>query len=101
MPNNRIVNYRPRHGSVSGALIQGAEFAYRNRKAINDMTQYVKKRVTGQKRKRPTPSGRTGQQPPTAYAGGNDFTRRKSKFSRTRRPKTNAQKINMNKMMIK
>eukprot|EP00955_Chlamydomonas_euryale_P043773 352708-Chlamydomonas_euryale.AAC.2 len=96
--NNQIVRRRARPMGLAGAAMQGAALAYRNRGALWEAGQKLA-RYTG-KRRRTNPTW-TGQQPPTVYAGGNDISVRKSTYSRTRRPKTNVQKINMNMMMIK
>jgi len=99
-----MIQARQRRNNMGlmGAAIRGAGFAYRNRRAIGDLTRMMKRVSTSSPRtRRVNPSGNTGQQAPTVYAGGNDFTRRKSTFSRTKRPKTNAEKIDYNKMLIK
>eukprot|EP00955_Chlamydomonas_euryale_P048551 354013-Chlamydomonas_euryale.AAC.3 len=83
-------------GLINAAL-QGTALAYRNRNELWQAGQELRK-LTGRKRPR-TNNEKTGIT--ATYAGGNGFSKRKSTFRRTRKPRTNAQKINMNKVMIK
>eukprot|EP00955_Chlamydomonas_euryale_P109316 365923-Chlamydomonas_euryale.AAC.2 len=96
--NNRIVRRQARPMGLAGAAMQGAALAYRNRGALWEAGQKLA-RYTGKRRW--TEPTRMGMQATTVYAGGNDISVMKSTYSRTRRPRTNAQKINMNKVMIK
>lgn len=91
MPNQIIRHQRRRRGAVV-ALAQGAGLAWRNRNAIVEGTQAVKKYFTKPK----SQTTRTRPAGGTAYAGGNDFTS-SSKVASTRRGKQ--PKANSNKML--
>lgn len=95
--NNQIVARRAAQGGIAGALYQGARVAYENREIINDVVQEVKRRTKRQRTQQPDRARSTGMQ----YTGGNDFSKRKSAFRRTRKARTNRAKINHNAVLIK